>query len=149
VNRLDRTARLNIADIGSLNVNGDYRGLFNAPTWKYVGVDMNPGQNVDVVVDGETDWKNIEDQTFDLVISGQTMEHVRMPWIWMMEIRRILRRGGQAFIVAPHTHHEHNFPVDCWRVFPEGMKALMAWCGFYDVKTWKNSTDTVGWGKRP
>ena len=37
-----------VVDIGSMDVNGTYRHLF--PAWRYIGVDMEPGPGVDIVV---------------------------------------------------------------------------------------------------
>jgi hypothetical protein len=37
-----------VVDIGSMDVNGTYRHLF--PAWRYIGVDMEPGLGIDIVV---------------------------------------------------------------------------------------------------
>ena len=64
------------------------------------------------------------DGSFDVVISGQVIEHVRKPWRWMNEIARVLKKGGCAIIVCPVSWEYHPVPVDCWRIYPEGMRAL-------------------------
>ena len=48
-----RAEPLVILDLGSQDINGCYRPLFALPPWKYVGVDLAPGANVDVVLH---DW---------------------------------------------------------------------------------------------
>ena len=122
---LNRTASLRIADIGSGDVNGTYRALFAAPTWKYHGVDVEAGSNVDIVLDHPYKWA-IPSASYDVVVSGQALEHVRQPWLWIKEIARITTLGGKVCVIAPHTWHYHEFPVDCWRVWPEGMSGLFA-----------------------
>ena len=59
-----------VLDIGSLDVNGNNRYLFT--NYKYVGVDIGPGKNVDVVSRGH-EYKS--DTLFDIVISSECFEH--------------------------------------------------------------------------
>jgi len=69
----------------------------------------------------------INDNTFDIVFSAQVMEHVKNIWKWMDELKRITKPGGLIIIIAPASWPYHVAPevVDCWRIFPDGMKALM------------------------
>jgi len=69
----------------------------------------------------------IEDNTFDIVFSAQVMEHVKNIWKWMDELKRITKPGGLIIIIAPASWPYHVAPqvVDCWRIYPDGMKALM------------------------
>ena len=62
--------------------------------------------------------------TYDVVISGQVIEHVRMPWLWMCELARICKPGGLVVTIGPVSWPYHPAPVDCWRIYPEGMRAL-------------------------
>lgn len=59
-----------------MRVNGSYRTLFNNPKWNYVGCDLEEGSNVDIVLNDPYDWKNIESNSYDVVISGQAFEHI-------------------------------------------------------------------------
>ena len=47
---LDDARPLDILDIGAHAVNGTYRPLFERPRWRYRGVDLAAGPNVDVVL---------------------------------------------------------------------------------------------------
>ena len=47
-------------------------------------------------------------------------------WASILEITRVLKPGGHAFITAPSRGHIHNVQ-DCWRFYPDGMRALAAW----------------------
>lgn len=62
---------------------------------------------------------------FDIVLSGQVMEHVKKIWDWLDELKRITKKGGLIMIINPISWTYHAVPVDCWRIYPEGMKALM------------------------
>ncbi len=66
----------------------------------------------------------IEDNSFDVVISGQVLEHVRKVWVWMKEVARVTKPGGYVITINPVSWPYHEAPVDCWRIYPEGMKAL-------------------------
>jgi len=44
-----------------------------------------------------------------------------------LQINRVLKKDGLACIIAPADGHEHRYPVDCWRYYPDGMKALAKW----------------------
>jgi len=122
-------SQLRIADLGSQNVNGSYKPLFHCPQWQYVGIDMVPGNNVDVVLTNIYDWFELASQSFDVVISGQVLEHVEYFWITILEIRRIMKPGGFCCLIAPSGGPEHRYPVDCWRIYPDGFRALARYAG--------------------
>jgi SAM-dependent methyltransferase len=65
-----------------------------------------------------------EDFRFDVVFSLSVIEHVRKPWKWVPELARIVKPGGYVVFVNPVSWPYHACPVDCWRVMPEGYKAL-------------------------
>ena len=66
----------------------------------------------------------IPDGTYDAVLSGQVIEHVKKPWRWIPELARITKAGGLVITINPVSWPYHRAPVDCWRIYPEGMKAL-------------------------
>jgi hypothetical protein len=57
-------------------------------------------------------------------LSGQVIEHVRKPWRWIPELARVTRRGGLVITINPVSWGYHEAPIDCWRMFPEAMRAL-------------------------
>ena len=66
----------------------------------------------------------IPDDSYDIVFSAQVIEHVRKIWRWMPEVARVCRPGGLVITINPVSWHYHESPVDCWRIYPEGMRAL-------------------------
>jgi SAM-dependent methyltransferase len=66
----------------------------------------------------------IEDGMYDVVVSGNVIEHVRKIWVWMHEVARVCRIGGTVITLIPVSWPFHEYPIDCWRAYPEGMKAL-------------------------
>lgn len=119
-----RNKKISILDVGSQNVNGSYRNIFNKPNWTYTGCDMAAGDNVDIVLSNIYNWKEIKTNTYDVVISGQCFEHIEYFWVTMLEISRVLKQGGLCCIIAPSSGYEHKYPVDCWRFYPDGFAAL-------------------------
>ena len=117
---------LEILDVGSLDINGSYRKLFDSnPKWHYVGADAQGGSNVDVVLDWDYKWTEIQDESFDVVISGQTLEHVEAPWLAAKAMERVCRKDGLYVVIVPSRCDYHPYPLDCWRIFPDGMRYLM------------------------
>ena len=60
-----------VLEIGSLNINGTVKDFFTAT--EYVGVDVAPGEGVDVVAQGEE--LTYPDNSFDVVVSAECFEH--------------------------------------------------------------------------
>lgn len=115
-----------LVDVGSYDVNGSYRELaIEIPgVHAYTGVDIRQGPNVDQIVSVDGDWSEQVGQ-FDIVISGQCLEHVAAPWEWIKQVKSLSKPGGLIILIAPWRHEYHPYPIDAWRVFPEGMRALL------------------------
>ncbi len=120
---------LRILDLGSMAIGGSYRSIFEADRWEYIGLDLAPGENVDFVLSDPYNWLEIESCSADVVISGQTFEHIDYFWKTMTEIARVLKPGGLCCIIAPSGGPEHKYPVDCWRFYPDGFRALALYAG--------------------
>lgn len=132
---------LAIVDLGSQDINGSYRQLFTAPAWRYIGVDMTAGPNVDLVLTDAYDWQELQPDSIDVVISGQTFEHTEYFWLTMQQIARVLKPGGLCCIIAPSSGPEHRFPVDCWRVYPDGLRAVARYAGLRTLTAWTQWND--------
>ena len=122
---------LKALDLGSKIITGtkfdSYHDLFTNPKWKYIGADVEVGDNVDIIIKPyKFPFSNAE---FDIVISGQTIEHLEYPWEWFREMARVLKKGGLCCIIAPAKIHEHRYPIDTFRYYPDGMKALAKYSG--------------------
>lgn len=59
-----------VLDVGSLNINGTNRYLFE--NYQYTGIDIGPGSNVDVVCKGH---EFTSPTLFDIVLSTECFEH--------------------------------------------------------------------------
>jgi SAM-dependent methyltransferase len=121
---VNHNVKLKVLDIGSYNVNGSYKELFDDSKFEYTGLDIEKGPNVDIVVKNPYIWDEVKTDSYDIVISGQTFEHAEFFWVTMSEITRVLKKDGLMCIIAPNVLQEHRYPVDCYRFFTDGMIAL-------------------------
>lgn len=119
--------KIRVLDVGSYDVNGSYRSIFQSQKYVYTGLDMCAGPNVDVVPKDIYHWKELGDDQFDLVISGQAFEHIEYPWMTIKEIARVMKPSGFCIITAPNAAPEHRYPKDCYRYFADGLTALAKW----------------------
>ena len=101
-NYLTAEKKLKVLDIGSYDVNGNYRDIFESIGHYYKGLDMEGGPNVDIVPQNTYIWNEIKDDEYDAVISGQALEHIEFFWITIEEIIRITKEGGLICIIAPN-----------------------------------------------
>jgi SAM-dependent methyltransferase len=128
-----RDEPLEIVDFGSQQVNPlslTYKTLLDRSPWRYRGLDIADGHNVDIRVDDAYDWSEVASDSVDVVVSGQALEHVEFFWASAFEIGRVLKPGGLAMLIAPSGGYEHRFPLDCWRYYTDGMRALAAYLRF-------------------
>lgn len=135
----------NVLDVGSYNVNGTFRSLIERRGWGYTGLDIAAGPNVDIVTADPYRFP-LYDASFDVVISGYCMEHVKSVWRWVPELARMLRPGGLLVIITHWQFFEHRYPVDCWRIMPDGMAHLFDETGVlhgYDIRRY-DQYDIIG-----
>jgi len=120
---LNKNKKMDILDVGSYDVNGTYKSLFQNLNWNYSGLDIISGPNVDIVSLSSYEF-GVEKQ-YDVVVSGNCLEHVEAPWKWIKEVENVTKDGGIVCIITPFSAGEHRYPVDCWRILPDGYRYLL------------------------
>ena len=137
-----------LLDVGSYDVNGTYRELF--PGCEYVGIDTREGPGVDRVVDMCQGLSSVQmaGEHFDLVISGQMLEHCPHPTLAVSFMALTLKPGGFMFLIAPWQWPIHPHPKDYWRILPDGMRLLMEEAGLEVLECTTDSNDTYAVGVR-
>ncbi|MCA0425587.1 MAG: methyltransferase domain-containing protein [Proteobacteria bacterium] len=117
---------IKVLEVGSKSYHDQdtYRGLFPSPEYIYTGLDIEAGNNVDIVPANPFIWDEIATSSFDFCVSGQTFEHNPYFWVTFAEISRVLLPGGLTLIIAPGAGPVHRYPVDCWRFYPDSWAAL-------------------------
>ena len=82
-----------------------------------------------------------ESDRFDIVFATNVIEHVRMPWLWIGELKRITKPGGYIILECPGISTQyHEAPIDCWRIWPHGFEALYE---YNDLELLESCTDHV------
>lgn len=152
-----------MVDVGALDVNGTVRELFKDA--KYVGVDMRPGPNVDVVLNGHELSTYFPEDSVDCIVCFDTLEHDIKFWETVYEMRKILRPQGWLLIGVPSFNHgRHEHPSDYYRFLDTALEQFM-FNGFINVQVWlgiwttrthssneatSNNPDQIfGWGQKP
>lgn len=143
-----------LLEVGSLNVNGSVREIYGGAS-KYVGIDMQPGKDVDMVLNGHDILSVFEANSFDMVVCCETLEHDDQFWVTVDRMRAVVKPGGWMIITNPGTDViRHNYPGDFYRFFSDAYK--------YFFRDWEQvlieekphndapkTTQIFGLGKKP
>lgn len=93
-----------VLDIGSLDINGNNRYLFD--NCDYTGIDIGPGPNVDIICSGH-EFKS--DEEFDVIISTECLEHDKHYAETLRNAYNLLKQGGLLlFSCAAPGRPEHG-----------------------------------------
>ena len=124
---IDKNKNLVLADYGC----GDmpYKSLFQKDVKEYIGLDLDINKLADINFSPEGNIE-IEDNSVDIVLSTQVLEHVENPALYLQESFRILKNNGQ-FIISTHGYWiYHPTPTDYWRWTSSGLKKIILNAGF-------------------
>lgn len=80
---------------------------------------------------------------FDFIVAEQVFEHLLWPYRAGRNVKSLLRPGGYFLITTPFLVRVHNYPQDCTRWTPLGLKHFLAECGFP-----LDSIQTDSWGNK-
>lgn len=106
-------------DYGSTSSFRDhYRGV------RYVGVDMEWGTNVDLIVDLTKGHEGLGQDEFALAICCSVLEHVRRPWVFAENLAEVIRPGGALYMSVPWVWRYHPYPDDYFRFSWRGVMEL-------------------------
>ena len=100
------------------------------------GLEIEAGPGVDIV--GSALDLPFEDETVDLIVTQEVLEHVPDPFLAMREIHRVLKPGGRAYVQLPFVIGFHPCPTDYWRFTDQGIIELAVQAGF-DAPTARQS----------
>jgi SAM-dependent methyltransferase len=132
LSNFDKNRTISVLDVGSQCVPGQvdtYKVFFNELPFKYIGLDMIKGHNVDIAVKNAYQWDEVSNDFCDVLISGQMFEHVEFPWFTILEMARVLKPNGLICIIVPSMQKLHRYPVNCQNYFSDGMIALAKYAG--------------------
>jgi SAM-dependent methyltransferase len=110
-----------------------YRSLLPAGI-QYIGADLPGNAAADIEIDDEG-HVGLPDQTVDLVLSTQVLEHVEEPDTYLDECMRLLRAGGWLLLSTHGLMYYHQDPEDYWRWTHAGLRKLLTDHGFEVVSS--------------
>ncbi len=116
---------INILEIGARKVISSVRSRFKNA--QYTGLDIYPGENVDIVGDIHCLSKYfVPDRKFDLIFSSAVFEHLAMPWRAAEEIAKCLKVGGYVFIETHYCYNSHERPWHFFQFSEQALKVLFS-----------------------
>lgn len=123
----DRIHGKRVIDVGACDFNGSIRPLFESyGAAEFLGIDMIPGPSVNRVINADDLAETYGDNSFDVIVCLETMEHSRYWRKTLSNMKRILKPGGYIVITAPAPgYHYHGHPTDFWRYTEEDFRALL------------------------
>ena|SRR5919106_2311018 len=112
---------------------GNFGGLDDP---QVVGIDIEPGPNVDIVADLCAPGLLREHADlvgrFGFVYCSALLEHVADPFTAARNIEGMLRPGGHLYYRGPWVWGFHAYPSDYWRISVSGLKVLFPNIEFVD-----------------
>jgi hypothetical protein len=104
----------------------DYRSICQG--LEFIGVDITPDVNVDVVADLTQDFVLVDralgGRRFQTVICCSVLEHVPDVFAMAANMTRLTGRDGVLFLSVPFTWRYHGYPKDYWRFTPDAIEFL-------------------------
>lgn len=139
-----------VLEIGSMDFNGSVREYFTEAT-EYIGIDMQAGKGVDIVMPSTACISKWGQEAFDVVLCLEVLEHDRTFWRTVEDMRLLVKRGGHMIISTPGYHFPyHGYPKDYYR-FSEDTYNEFFFAGWNKIEAVSfDHGSTIGViGKRP
>lgn len=121
---LQKTAQGAFLEVGSRARSGLVNRALVPDDWTYVGLDVLPGENVDVVGDAHELSSIFPTRRFDAVMAFSVLEHIAMPWKFAVELNQVLNVGAVGLFTTHQAWPIHDAPWDFWRFSDESWKSL-------------------------
>jgi SAM-dependent methyltransferase len=118
-----------ILEVGSRDVNGSVRPIIEelCSPKEYVGIDIEEGKFVDLVLPAEKAADYFGEETFDVVISTEMLEHVKDWRLVINNMKNVLRADGMIYITTRSFGFKfHEYPFDYWRYEEIDMKKIFS-----------------------
>lgn len=141
VSLIDLGDDLTILDVGGRDIgyqDRSYRSAFSDKSKHYFTADIAQGKGVTHVMPGPYTLP-FQENYFDLVVSGQTLEHVYNPFRLVNEMKRVLKTKGIIIIIVPSAGPRHDNP-DCWRFMDDSFIGIAEDCDLEILHDWVDRT---------
>ncbi len=103
-------------------------------TYQKIDQEYYPNEQ-NIVGNAENLKEIIKDETQDLVMAVELLEHTQHFWDVINEIIRICKIGGYIFITCPSFNYpKHEYPIDLWRIGPNALTSFFPTSNFKTIK---------------
>ena len=126
-----------ILEIGSKNENGSVRHIIEkmCSPKEYIGIDIEKGKFVDLVLPAEQIIDHFGEESFDAVIATEMLEHIKDWRLVIDNMKKVLRIGGIIFITTrSYGFPYHAFPFDYWRYEESDMQKIFSDFNIQNIK---------------
>lgn len=125
-----------VLEVGSKDVNGSLRLFIESlQPEEYIGIDIRAGKGVDQICDVERLRENFPDESFDVVIATELLEHVKDWKSAISNIKAVCKRGGLILLTTrSRGFHYHAWPADYWRFEEPDMRKIFSDCEIIKIK---------------
>lgn len=103
------------------------------PVCRYIGSDIHPGPNIDVVADVHALTETVAPASMDGILSIAVLEHLAAPWLAAVEINRALKIGGETLHATHQTWPVHEVPNDFFRMSDQALRFLFGPAAGFEV----------------
>ena len=119
--RLEKFMARHASDEFTLDV-----GCANSPYSRYfrrrIGLDLGAGEGVDVL--GDAHSLPFASESFDRILCTEVLEHLHTPMAGLLEMQRVLKRGGRLLLTTRFLFPLHETPRDYFRFTKYGLREL-------------------------
>jgi hypothetical protein len=124
-----------LLEVGSRARSGIVRKGITPHNWTYTGLDVMAGDNVDVVGDAHDLSSIFSPKKFDAVVAFSVLEHLLMPWKFVVELNKILNIGSIGLFTTHQAWPLHDAPWDFWRFSDKAWSALFNKATGFEIVT--------------
>ncbi len=106
-----------------------YRSLFQQKVQSYKGADLSDNPQIEIKLDEKGRLMCANDSA-NVVLSTQVLEHVDDPALYLSEAHRVLKNDGLLLLTTHGYWMYHPDPFDYWRWTSAGLKKVVEMNGF-------------------
>lgn len=103
----------------------NYGGAKNFKKITVQTLDIEKNANTTYIGDISKQNEFLKDNSFDIIVCTEVLEHVLNPFDAINEIYRILKKKGILLMSVPFNFRIHGPLPDCWRFTEYGLRELL------------------------
>jgi len=117
--------------------NSPYRSFFKYKKYITADVCQNDLNNIDLIIKDNSNSLDIKNDSFDLILCMDVLEHVEDIKYVIAELYRVLKKEGVLIINMPFIYREHEMPYDYARYTSIAINHRLSESGFKKINVTK------------